>query len=502
MAGLITRLGLLFALAELCLASGFADSIFCPKDVCSRIGKRYPGRVFRPGSETYKYENENYYSTTTFSTPLCVFVPRDTYEVAGAVEILAASDTKFAVRGGGHMPVPGYGNTDGGVLIVFTGMKKLQLSRDKSVISVGPGNRWNDVYQYLEPHGLVALGGRVGVVGVPGLLLGGGISFYSNQHGFASDNVVEYEVILSSGEIVAATATENSDLFWALKGGGNSFGIVTRFDLVTFHSPKICGGVLVHDSDPHSRDQFLNAVAHFAQDGSNDAKAAIIPTLALIPSQSIALPISFIFYDGEECDQPALSDFTAIPSRNNTYRQTTLAKFAVEQDAFITRGKRQSFQVVSSLATAEAIEIIHNIFVNSVKDKLSDIPELSISIAFQPVTKRFIEEGARKGGNPQGLDVSKAPYFWIIQDIAWADAKYDQRIAEYRNSTMAKMEDALAVAGQNADFRYMNDADKGQQVFQNYGGNNLAKLKQIRAKYDPTMLFTESLTGGWKVENA
>ncbi|OJD11418.1 hypothetical protein AJ78_07814 [Emergomyces pasteurianus Ep9510] len=500
MAGIIARLSLLLSLTRLCLASVFAQPMCYPGDVCSMIGRRYPRTVYHPGSEKYKYENENYYSTTTISKPMCIFAPRSTYEVAGAVEILAASDVKFTVRGGGHMPIPGYGNVDGGVLIVFTSMKQLQLSRDKSFVSVGPGNRWAEVYEYLEPHGLVALGGRLGSVGVPGFLLGGGISFYSNQYGFAANNVVAYEVVLSGGEIVAATATEHSDLFWALKGGGNSFGIVTRFDLATFHSPKICGGVLVHDAAP--RDQFFNAVVRFAQDGSKDAKAAIIPAITLIPSHSMELHVSFIFYDGEECDQPALADFTAIPSKSNTYRQTTLAKFAAEQDGFIPHPRRRSFGVVSSLGTAEAIRIVHDIFVNSAKDELSDIPEITTSLSFQPVTKRFIEEGARKGGNPQGLDASKAPYFWIVQIITWTHAKYDQRIAEYRKSTVVKMEDALDAAGQRADFRYLNDADKGQQVFENYGGDNLAKLKQIRAKYDPTLLYTNSLTGGWKVENA
>lgn len=64
------------------------------------------------------------------------------------------------------------------------------------------------------------------------------------------------------------------------------------------------------------------------------------------------------------------------------------------------------------------------------------------------------------------------------------------------------MDEKLAAAGQKADYKYLNDADKGQKVFENYGGDNLAKLKQIRAKYDPTRLYTDSLTGGWKVEHA
>jgi FAD/FMN-containing dehydrogenase len=106
--------------------------------------------------------------------------------------------SRFAVRGGGHMPIPGYNGIDNsGVLISSSNLTTLSLSSDKSIVSVGPGNRWRDVYAYLKPSGLAAVGGRVGHVGVPGLLLGGGISFFSSEHGFASDNVERYQVCYS-----------------------------------------------------------------------------------------------------------------------------------------------------------------------------------------------------------------------------------------------------------------------------------------------------------------
>jgi FAD/FMN-containing dehydrogenase len=93
------------------------------------------------------------------------------------------------------MPIPGYNGIDGsGVLLSSSNLTALSLSSDKSIVSVEPGNRWRDVYAYLKPFGLSAVGGRVGHVGVPGLLLGGGISFYSSEYGFASDNVIKYQV--------------------------------------------------------------------------------------------------------------------------------------------------------------------------------------------------------------------------------------------------------------------------------------------------------------------
>jgi hypothetical protein len=101
---------------------------------------------------------------------------------------------------------------------------------------------WKDVYSYLAKYDLAAAGGRLGPVGVPGLLLAGGVNFYGNQVGFGCDTVINYEVVLADGSIVQANKTSNQDLFWALKGGSSNFGIVTRFDLETIKSPKVWAG--------------------------------------------------------------------------------------------------------------------------------------------------------------------------------------------------------------------------------------------------------------------
>lgn len=89
---------------------------------------------------------------------------------------------------------------------------------------------------------LTAAGGRLGPVGVPGLLLAGGVNFYGNQVGFAADTVINYEVVLADGSIVEANKKSNPDLFWALKGGSSNFGLVTRFDMHTIKSSKVWAG--------------------------------------------------------------------------------------------------------------------------------------------------------------------------------------------------------------------------------------------------------------------
>jgi FAD/FMN-containing dehydrogenase len=135
------------------------------------------------------------YAASNYKDSKCVYAPRDARGVAFAVQTIIQLGTKFAVRSGGHMPIAGSNNIDApGVLLSMTNLNGLALNEDNKVVSVGASVRWSRVYDYLAEAGLVVVGGRLGENGVSGLLPGGGLSFYSGQHGFASDNVAKYEV--------------------------------------------------------------------------------------------------------------------------------------------------------------------------------------------------------------------------------------------------------------------------------------------------------------------
>lgn len=127
--------------------------------------------------------------------------------------------------------------------MVMSNLTQMSVSTDKKTLSVGPGYRFSDVYPFLQKYNLTVGGARLGPVGVPGILLAGGVNFYGNQFGFSADQVTRYEVVLANGEIVEATKRKNADLFWALKGGSSNFGVVTRFDMKTIPSKKVWAGI-------------------------------------------------------------------------------------------------------------------------------------------------------------------------------------------------------------------------------------------------------------------
>jgi FAD/FMN-containing dehydrogenase len=159
---------------------------------------------------TSSVRRTEYYSADDHLNPACVFQPTSPQQLSYAVRTLAKKQTLFAYRGGGHMPIPGYNNINAtGILITSAGLNQLQISADRSTVNVGPGNRWTDVYKYLEPYGLSAVGGRLGVVGVPGYLLGGGVSFFGNEYGWASANIASFTVWEST-----STNTGRIDTNW------------------------------------------------------------------------------------------------------------------------------------------------------------------------------------------------------------------------------------------------------------------------------------------------
>lgn len=112
-----------------------------------------------------------------------------------AVLTFRVTQCKFAVKSGGHAAFAGASNIDNGVTIDLINLNQISLSSDKTQVSVGPGNVWYDVYNHLQPHNVTVIGGRVSAIGVGGLTLGGGMSFFSSQHGWACDNVNSFEVL-------------------------------------------------------------------------------------------------------------------------------------------------------------------------------------------------------------------------------------------------------------------------------------------------------------------
>lgn len=183
--------------------------------------------VIDPMDQQYETTFQMNWSRDCWLRPRCVLQPSDTEQVQRIMEIINRTSTRFAVRGGGNNPNPGWASIGhNGILIDLSQLNKLELRADKTTVTVGAGNRWIRVYEKLEGTDRTVLGGRMPYVGVGGLLLGCGLPNFASEFGLACDYVRRVEVVLGNGSVVVADEDANADLWWALKGGGPNFGTI------------------------------------------------------------------------------------------------------------------------------------------------------------------------------------------------------------------------------------------------------------------------------------
>jgi FAD/FMN-containing dehydrogenase len=172
---------------------------------CLELQTRYPAATHFSNTSSYNTDNTDFWSQSSALSPACIFAPSLAEELGEAVKVLKALRLPFAMRGGGHMPIANFNNINSsGVLLSSSGLKRLEMAADGESVHVGPGNHWADVYEFLEPHGKAVVGGRLGIVGVPGFVTGGGASFFSAEYGWASNNVKTYTVSLGQQKVRSA----------------------------------------------------------------------------------------------------------------------------------------------------------------------------------------------------------------------------------------------------------------------------------------------------------
>ncbi|HEX3235226.1 MAG TPA: FAD-binding oxidoreductase [Gemmatimonadales bacterium] len=170
----------------------------------------------------------------------------DAADVKHAVDFARAENVLVAIRGGGHS-FAGHSTCDGGLVIDLSGLKALQVDRNKRIVDLGPGLVTAEVDTATKAADLAVVLGGCGSVGIGGFTLGGGEGALSGKYGLSCDNLLSAHIVLADGRLVTASADQNPDLFWALRGGGGNFGVVTSFRLRAHPVTEVVAGRLVYE---------------------------------------------------------------------------------------------------------------------------------------------------------------------------------------------------------------------------------------------------------------
>jgi FAD/FMN-containing dehydrogenase len=173
--------------------------------------------------------------------PALIARPTGAHEVAPLISFAREHDLPVAIRGGGHNGA-GFGGVDGGVVIDLAQLKSISVDPATATVRVGGGCVWGEVDAATQAHDLAVPAGVISTTGVGGLTLGGGTGYLTRRHGLTIDNLLSAEVVLADGRRVTASAESEPDLFWAVRGGGGNFGVVTEFTFQAHPSTTIVGG--------------------------------------------------------------------------------------------------------------------------------------------------------------------------------------------------------------------------------------------------------------------
>ncbi|KAK3946262.1 FAD-binding domain-containing protein [Diplogelasinospora grovesii] len=498
-----------FLLARsLALAAEPNDNSRRASSACAKLAAQYPSLTFMPGTAEYELQIANAWSPTCVFPALCVFEPECAQDVAGALAILRQTNTQFSVRGGGHLAKPGATGITNGVQISLNRITTMAMAENNTVAQLGPGLRWVTVYNWTSSFGLGIPGGRFGDVGVPGLLLGGGISWFGSELGWSMSSVRNYEVVLADGRIVDANATGRySDLWWALKGGSSNFGIVTRFDCATFPVTDMFGGAKQYAYTPANYDAYIDAVASYIEPtgGSSDARSSLDPLTVVSPeSGQVVVVGAYLSRRGGDDPDPACFANFSMPAAtilDTTRVSPSLIDFQAEGDAamYSDHTHRELIWVTGLRARAASVYLANATFFEW-WPRLASVPNLTTSITYQPISQAWLQQARRAGGDAIDLDPADGGLIALQFATAWLDAQYDAVAAEWSRNVTADLDARARAAGLSYPFVYINDAGFTEKVFSNYGGGkSLPKMKAIAKKYDPSGVFQTLMPGGFKI---
>jgi hypothetical protein len=197
--------------------------------------------LLRPGDAGY-HEARRVHNGLIDRFPAAIVRCRGASQVAAAISAARENGLEISVRGGGHN-VAGRAVCDGGLMIDLAPMKDIAVDPAARIINAGPGLNWGEFNAATQAHGLAVTGGTISTTGISGLTLGGGLGWLMGKFGLAADNLLAAEVVTAAGEVITASEATEPDLFWALRGGGGNFGVVTSFRFRLYPvGPVITGG--------------------------------------------------------------------------------------------------------------------------------------------------------------------------------------------------------------------------------------------------------------------
>lgn len=441
------------------------------------FGESLRGKIIIPGDSNYD-ESRKIWNAMIDRRPALIVQVADADDVSAAIKFARAKKIDITIRGAGHN-IAGNSVCDGGLMIDFSAMKKVRVDVEKKIAFVEPGATLKDFDGEVQKHGLATPVGINSTTGIAGLTLGGGFGWLTRKYGFTIDNLLSAEVVTVDGKKLKVSEKENADLFWAIRGGGGNFGVVTQFEFKLYPvGPEILAGLLVFPFKQAK--SILKQYRDFIQTTPPDFNVWVVmrkaPPLPFLPEEVhgrevVVLAICVVGdYDKGEKLIEKMRGF-GEPVGEHIGRMPYV-NWQQAFDPLLTPGARNYWKS-------------HN-FVE-LKDGAMDLmidyagklpsPQCEIFIAYL--------EGKSNSVSPESMAYSGRDLKYILNVHGrWDDAKQDK---ECINWAREFFDATLKFASSGAYVNFMTEEEK-DRVEKAYGPN-YDRLVQIKKKYDPDNLL-------------
>ncbi len=388
----------------------------------------------------------------------------DARDVATSLGFAQAHELEVAVRGGGHNPA-GHCAIDEGLVIDLSRMRQVEIDKDSRIARSQGGATWLDFDAAAQAHGLVTPGGVVGSTGVAGLTLGGGIGHLTAQYGFTCDNLLGAELVTPAGTVIRASAEENPELLWGLRGGGGNFGVATQLEFRLHPLERVLGGHLdyagvgVRGALCTFRDVNRRAGNELSCQAELSVDASLTPTLVVVPC-----------YTGLDADPEELR---ALRSATGLVDDEVRSQSFLDQQRILDPGYGVDRNYWKS----------H--FVGELSDGLIDVL-LSRMVALGHPPGAILFESLH--GTPKDIDPATAALgyrdavFNVSVMASWLDPDLDEQQIAWARETAAAIE-PWSVSGGYAN--YMQADEPLERVRSAFGDESFDRLQALKARYDP-----------------
>jgi hypothetical protein len=405
----------------------------------------------------------------------CESVP----DIAAALAYARREGMEIAVRAGSHSS-PGFATSEGGLVIDLSPLKAIHVDAARQIAWVQPGVLWGELDAATQEHGLAVTGGRVSSTGVAGFTIGSGSGWLERKMGLAADNLRAVRVLTADGVVVTASATENPDLFWAVRGGGGNFGIVVEFEFaLRAVGPEVLGGILMWP-----RDRAREVMSTY-RDLMRDAPDSLCGGLVLMSAPP--LPMVPLELQGRAA-VGVLVLYAGAPDRGAEHIAPLRALGPV-----VDAVQPMPYCAVQAMLDGDDSIKLRGYYRFSFIDKLTDpavdailagvegAPSTLSAVLLQPLGGEF----GRVGAMDTALGHRDAE--WGIQVLAqWLEPERDTS----NRAWVRAFTDALSPWARPAGFpNFIADANDAAGVRSAYGTERYARLVEVKDRWDPENVF-------------